>query len=184
MKYHVKINGHCACNYKPQVKAILEVGKFLPFMGTKNACTFCQWNLRKIVDSSILPVYPYLEDTLQGYCTTALWTDGDIKRGIENFDSQFTITDIEPASLEKIKFQIKVFYWLALENGLNFKNEADIDWKQIGIDLHLTRNHHGAGFWDKTDIYGKKNADIMTEAAHNLGSLNLYLVKHNRLIFE
>lgn len=41
----------------------------------------------------------------------------------------------------------------------------------IGQDIALTRNHHGAGFWDR-GLNGVGTR--LTEAAHNLGSLELY----------
>lgn len=41
----------------------------------------------------------------------------------------------------------------------------------IGEDIALTRNHHGAGFWDRgLDGVGTR----LTEAAHSLGSFDLY----------
>jgi len=39
---------------------------------------------------------------------------------------------------------------------------------QLGHDLWLTRNRHGAGFWDRPDIYEDK-ADKLTEFAVSLG---------------
>lgn len=44
-------------------------------------------------------------------------------------------------------------------------------------DLFLTRNRHGAGFWDKEDIYGEDNAVILTDIAHSLGEADCYHVK-------
>lgn len=41
---------------------------------------------------------------------------------------------------------------------------------QLGIDLWLTRNGHGAGFWDRPELYGKQLSDILTAMATVLGS--------------
>ena len=47
----------------------------------------------------------------------------------------------------------------------------------IGHDLWLTRNHHGAGFWDRgtkgsiIDIIG----EYLTKKAHAMGECNLYI---------
>lgn len=41
---------------------------------------------------------------------------------------------------------------------------------QLGIDLWLTRNGHGAGYWDRPDLYGKQLSDILTAMATVLGS--------------
>ena len=40
---------------------------------------------------------------------------------------------------------------------------------QLGHDLWLTRNGHGAGFWDRPEIYGEENARIFTLMAKTLG---------------
>lgn len=46
------------------------------------------------------------------------------------------------------------------------------DWTgQFGHDLALTRNHHGAGFWDR----GLGDAgDVLTDWAKSLGTLNVF----------
>jgi len=40
---------------------------------------------------------------------------------------------------------------------------------QIGHDLWLTRNGHGAGFWDRPEIYGADNARTLTLMARAMG---------------
>jgi hypothetical protein len=44
--------------------------------------------------------------------------------------------------------------------------------EQIGHDIWLTRNHHGAGFWDRGlgDL-----GDKLTEIAHSLGGSDAYV---------
>ncbi len=41
----------------------------------------------------------------------------------------------------------------------------DCDPEQIGHDLWLTRNGHGAGFWDRPKLYGTRNATLFTALA-------------------
>lgn len=43
--------------------------------------------------------------------------------------------------------------------------------EQFGHDMTLTRNHHGAGFWDRG--LGEIG-DVLTEWAHGLGSLHVF----------
>ena len=54
-------------------------------------------------------------------------------------------------------------------------------------DLYLTRNGHGAGFWDSPEDYGgQENADRLTKIAHDMGECQAYHVsgrKRNRLTF-
>lgn len=40
---------------------------------------------------------------------------------------------------------------------------------QLGIDLWLTRNGHGAGFWDRPEMYGQALSTILTTIATALG---------------
>lgn len=50
------------------------------------------------------------------------------------------------------------------------------DWHSVGIDFHLTRNHHGAGFWDRgTGAAGER----LTANAHPYGEINGWLDEHD-----
>lgn len=59
---------------------------------------------------------------------------------------------------------------------LNFENACatlEIDLReypaeQVGHDLWLTRNGHGAGFWDRPEVYGQY-ADVFTGMARAQG---------------
>lgn len=47
-------------------------------------------------------------------------------------------------------------------------------WRSIGIDFHLTRNHHGAGFWDRgTGDVGQR----LTDNAHPYGEIHGWLTE-------
>lgn len=46
-------------------------------------------------------------------------------------------------------------------------SELPADWEQHGHDFLLTRNHHGAGFWDRG--YTNDMADTLTENAQAFG---------------
>jgi hypothetical protein len=54
----------------------------------------------------------------------------------------------------------------------NAEDLADLDMVQAGHDFWLTRNGHGAGFWDRGlgDV-----GDRLTDAAHVYGSVDLYV---------
>ena len=54
----------------------------------------------------------------------------------------------------------------------NAADLADLDPMQVGHDFWLTRNHHGAGFWDR----GLGEAgDRLTAACHPYGEVWLYV---------
>lgn len=56
------------------------------------------------------------------------------------------------------------------------------DWsdEQTGHDLWLTRNGHGAGFWDR----GLTNGDNLSVIAHTMGTRSLYLGDDGFLYFD
>ena len=41
--------------------------------------------------------------------------------------------------------------------------------EQAGYDFWLTRNGHGAGFWDRPEIYGEHNAKRFTKVSESFG---------------
>jgi len=47
-------------------------------------------------------------------------------------------------------------------------NLRDYPAAQVGHDLWLTRNGHGAGFWDRPEVYGK-HTDLFTGMARAQG---------------
>lgn len=53
------------------------------------------------------------------------------------------------------------------------------DDEQNGHDFWLTRNHHGAGFWDRG--YPDEIGDVLTDAAHKCGECNLYRCDDGRI---
>jgi hypothetical protein len=49
-------------------------------------------------------------------------------------------------------------------------------WGQVAHDFWLTRNGHGAGFWDDPKYWGgQKNADALSKAAEAMGGKDLYV---------
>ena len=60
--------------------------------------------------------------------------------------------------------------------GRAMKNNTEYTWQGVGMDLWLTRNGHGAGFWDrKLGSYNGYNiGDCLSEACKMLGESYLY----------
>jgi len=52
----------------------------------------------------------------------------------------------------------------------NWRDVRDLDPGQVGHDFCLTRNRHGAGFWDRG--LGTRG-DVLTKAAHAYGEVSL-----------
>jgi len=53
-------------------------------------------------------------------------------------------------------------------------------------DFWLTRNHHGAGFWDRKleDERGAFAMQLLTEASHRFGEIDLYIGDDRQLHFS
>lgn len=102
------------------------------------------------------------------YITTALWSsmDNTNDSGGEPLDANYGINDIEPTTLAEM-----------IEDCRQFQaDHADLvadDLERAGHDFWLTRNHHGAGFWDGD--WPEPAATILTESAHVWGGVDLYV---------
>lgn len=50
---------------------------------------------------------------------------------------------------------------------------------QAGQDFWLTRNRHGAGFWDREELYGEEAAELLTEISHQFKECEVYVGDDN-----
>jgi hypothetical protein len=138
----------------------------------------------KDIDSakqSILNEYPKLtietnsvnDDFFAAYVNAALWSSGDPDAGLEFLNEKYDSDDIHPDSIKKMQddceqFFSKVSKYITEEN-CNKENH----WSQAGYDFWLTRNHHGAGFWDGD--WKKSAAEQLTAASHTFSECDLYV---------
>lgn len=100
----------------------------------------------------------------RSYMRTALCASIDDDE--EPMDSAYDTDDFAPAAVAAIVANCKAFQsdW-----GYLFEGEEE----RAGCDYFLTRNRHGAGFWDGdwTPEVGAK----LTGASHAEGSMDLYV---------
>lgn len=54
------------------------------------------------------------------------------------------------------------------------------NYSQHGHDFSLTRNGHGAGFWDRG--YGE-SGELLSKACKPYGSVDVYVTKRGKLAF-
>lgn len=92
------------------------------------------------------------------YVETALWVGGEDAAGCD-------WTDIAPESLAEMREDCESFY----EECLDMIKH---DLSRAGHDFYLTRNRHGAGFWDGD---WPENGKVLTERSHPYGTQELYL---------
>ena len=103
---------------------------------------------------------------LDGYQACALWSSCDDNG--EPLDRSGMLLASE--TLDAFLADCGAFLGEIDELGLPWRDE--IEWEALGHDLWLTRNGHGAGFWDR-DL--GELGDALTEAAKRQGSRDLYI---------
>lgn len=114
---------------------------------------------------------PKIDAFTRAYLECALWTsDPDPQSGEWCESEWWNISAIHPPDLERAINDCKRFQE---ENAGTLAEVSDtfhVDDTQHGHDFWLTRNGHGAGFWDRG--YGDAG-DRLTEAAHTFGEVNV-----------
>jgi hypothetical protein len=105
-----------------------------------------------------------LRDVLHGYLECALWASTDDDD--EPFDARFTLDDFDQGAVYGAIAEIARFVADNLGDCRRCRS-----WDQVGHDLWLTRNGHGAGFWDRG--LGEVG-DRLTKAAKDLGEANVW----------
>lgn len=120
------------------------------------------------------PAHEKLRAFVVAYLEAAVWSS-TLHDG-EPMDQAYNIRDIAPIALRQ-----------AIRECIEFRREcptllahAGSD-DRNGVDFWLTRNRHGAGFWDRG--YGDVGLKL-TDAAHLQGSRDLYVGDDGMLYFS
>ena len=112
-----------------------------------------------------------IDTVLHHYIVCALWSSTD-----DDGDSldYYDIEDIDPDTLEAMRADIVDF----VESNKELLLSSGQSDEQIGHDFWLTRNHHGAGFWDRGlgDI-----GEELTKACHVYGDVYLYVSDNGKV---
>ncbi len=113
-----------------------------------------------------------IEEMLKQYLETALWVSE-----LDDFDfNDFDEKSIENAKKDIDKFIVNLIFRGCLEELLNNMSSSS-----IGHDFWLTRNDHGAGFWDRSlGELGDNVSKISTE----LGGRDIYEGDDKKIYIE
>ncbi len=114
-----------------------------------------------------------MTDFFLAYVTCALWSTNDEEGN--PLDDKHDIDDIDLETLDKMRTDCAAFL---NENADALRCLGDDD--QNGHDFWLTRNGHGAGFWDR-GYKNKKAVERVCEAAEAFGSFNLYVGDNGKI---
>ena len=90
----------------------------------------------------------------------------------EYLDAVYTIDDFSPEALEHATAECESFL-LAAENAGIPLLYADCA-EQAAHDFYFTSRGHGTGFWDKPEVYGKQDAEILNKIAESFRCPDYY----------
>jgi hypothetical protein len=112
-----------------------------------------------------------IETTLRAYIECALWSSTDNSRedGGDPLDDNYGPDDLAPEAFESMREDVTDFLASCWNDDVDL---SPIEPGQIGHDFWLTRNHHGAGFWDRG--LGELGEEL-TRRAQAYGSSDLYI---------
>lgn len=116
------------------------------------------------------------DPTLTAYLECALWAGLDwsdeTADNPEPLDEHYGIGDVSDEARAELARDVADFC------EANADDLADLEPGQVGHDFYLTRNGHGAGFWDRGlgDV-----GDRLSEAARVYGTSELYPGDDGRL---
>lgn len=105
----------------------------------------------------------------------ALWSSHDYDQdgnGGENLDANYDESDLTDEARAEMAGDLAAFI------ADNSDDLEGMDDAQIGHDFWLTRNGHGAGFWDRG--LGERG-ERLTRAAKVYGSVDLYVTDDNKI---
>lgn len=118
-------------------------------------------------------------DFFTGYLVCALWSSNDNadERGGEPLDANYELADIAFTSLLEMARECKDFMTAQAEPLARYAEKMSDrgEWtamERAGHDFWLTKNGHGAGFWDRG--LGQLGREL-TDASKVYGSTYLYV---------
>lgn len=100
-------------------------------------------------------------------CALGASYDESDESGGKPLDRNYDVDDIDSDTIKMMETDCRRF----IEENESLLDQVG-DYVQHGYDFFLTRNHHGAGFFDRgySDI-----GEILTDAAHAYGEVYLYV---------
>lgn len=116
------------------------------------------------------------DEFTRSYIECAIWTSEDNRdeTGNTRMDAAFTAADLAPDAKAEIIRECKDFQQANAEH-LSVRNAES----RAGHDFWLTRNRHGAGFWDGD--WPEPQATILTSMAKAYGECFLYVGDDNKI---
>ena len=126
-----------------------------------------------------------LEIFIQAYLECALWatrsTFMDASGNDLPLDTFYNADCVQSSAREQVKLECEDF--LEREDVSSISQKwGEEEYKQAGYDFFLTRNRHGAGFWDGD--WPESDGETLTKASHEAGSSEPYVGDNNEIYFS
>jgi len=115
----------------------------------------------------------------RGYITALLWSSSDTDP-VTGEDVHLDEYELSKEAAERCAAECKAFFDANLPNLLRYVEHKEFDpsqgtvWDYAGHDFALTRNRHGAGFWDRSEV-PEDVRDALTNACGEAGPFEVYL---------
>jgi len=120
-----------------------------------------------------------MDEFTRAYIEAALWSSNDEsdESGGEPMDRNYDQSDIDADTLAEMvtdceRFQRENIEHIAWDNLAHFPHRYSTH-ERAGHDFWLTRNGHGAGFWDGD--WNEPAASELTKASESFGGYDLYI---------
>lgn len=125
----------------------------------------------------------YSQPMLRQYVETMLWSsnDWDDMDECDNprpMDENYSLEDLAPETIKRCQDDCLAFEELA-QNILTDEEWGDLEDEDLGHDFWLTRNRHGAGFWDGD--YPKEVGSLLTDISHSFPEVSPYVGDDGRI---
>jgi len=111
---------------------------------------------------------------IDGYRTCALWStdvvdeNGNAVRSFDQVNAGLT-----PSAQRQMRDDVVLFAVGNVDAIRSFLAVTGLDWGQVGHDFWLTRNRHGAGFWDRGAA--GEAVESLVQSSRDFGGCDLYL---------
>jgi hypothetical protein len=113
-----------------------------------------------------------VDEFTRGYVTCMFFTSTGT--GDDDDLEHATLAELAPETWDRINTDCKAFQFIA-PHMLAMACERDgYDSQRAGHDFWLTRNGHGAGFWDRSELEAGDLGDKLSTIARRFGSCDLY----------
>ena len=121
-------------------------------------------------DTDMKPTPEQRDEFIKAYIVAALWYAPQMEDGIESPLDEYDFSDLSVEATAQCEKDCDDFL-AKMDSMPEYHSDENSDADMAGNDFFLTRNGHGAGFWDR-DL--GKVGDDLTELSETFDNFDLY----------